>query len=80
MEIMDTYEGLIVKDDQNISNGIFNVGGEDQISYFKYTEPFANHFYLGHMVDNNKNLRHASPSLEETWATLRWAVRGFSPF
>ena len=41
MEIMDTYEGLIVKDDQKISNEIFNVGGEDQVSSFKYAELFA---------------------------------------
>jgi hypothetical protein len=28
-------------------------------------------------VDNHNNLRHALPSLEDTWVTQRWEIRAF---
>ena len=35
IKIMATYGGLIVKEDNQISNRIFNVGDEDQVASFK---------------------------------------------
>ena len=41
------------------------------IAKFAYTLPFNWHFRYCHEVDDHNNLRHAVPSLEETWLTLR---------
>lgn len=40
-------------------------------------EPFSLHFQYRHAVDDHNNLRHAVPSIEETWVTTRWALRVF---
>ena len=64
MKIMATYGGLTAKEGKHIFKRIFKVGDKDQVACFGYTEPFANHFDLRHMVDDHNNLRLASPSLE----------------
>ena len=43
-------------------------------------EPFANHFDFRHAVDDSNNLRHSTPSFEETWVTRQWPIRVFSFF
>ena len=48
------------------------------IAKFAYTLPFDWHFRYRHEVDDHNNLRHAVPSLEETWLTLRWVIRVFT--
>ena len=45
---------------------------------FKYKFPFDWHFRYRHAVDDHNNLRHALPSLEDSWTTRRWEVRVFS--
>ena len=80
MKIMMTHGGLIVNEDQKISNTIFNVGDDYQVASFKYTEPFSNHFDLRHIVDYHNNLRHAILLLNETWLIQSWAVRFFHSY
>jgi hypothetical protein len=53
-------------------------GGVDKRATFQYTRPFDWHFKYCHAVDNHNNLRHALPSLEDTWMTKRWECRFFS--
>ena len=67
MKIMSTYGGLLVKEGQRDSKRVFNKDGEEKKVVFCYTEPFANHFDYRHYIDDHNNLRHATPSLEETW-------------
>ena len=38
---------------------------------FLYTKCFANYFDFRHGVDDHNHLRHASPTIEETWHTQR---------
>ena len=79
MKIMSTYGGLIEKDGQRESRRTYtNLANEKVTTTFKYKEPFANHFYYRHAVDDHNNLRHLTPSIEETWVTHRWPNRVFS--
>ena len=52
------------------------VGGETV--NFQYTRPYDWHFRYRHAVDDHNNLRHALPSLEDTWRTTRWEIRVFT--
>ena len=45
---------------------------------FQYIEPFANHFYFRHAVDDDNNLRHGLPSIESTIVTHHWPLRVFT--
>ena len=45
---------------------------------FQYTKPYDWHFRYRHAVDDHNNLRHALPSLEDTWTTTRWEIRVFT--
>ena len=47
-------------------------------TFFKYTDVFANHFKFRHAVDDNNNLHHKVPSIEETWVTYHWENRVFA--
>ena len=46
--------------------------GLERVKEFAYALPFDWHFYR-HAVDDHNNLRHALPSIEDTWRTIRWA-------
>ena len=78
MKIMSTYGGLTVSEGQRNSKRVFIKNGTEHTTHFKYTEPFANHFDYRHIVDDHNNLRHQTPSIEETWRTHRWANRVFA--
>ncbi len=52
------------------------VNGEVETE-FKYTCSFDWHFRFRHAVDDHNNLRHALPSVEETWITKWWECRVF---
>ena len=80
MKVMATYSGLSVVDNSKDTKRVFqdpSGGGEKQLS-FTYTESFYNHFHFRHSMDDHNNLRHATPSIEETWFTHRWANRVFA--
>ena len=74
MKLMATYGSLTCHDDEK--DNTRRVG--DQVLRFKYTKPFSDHFQYRHAVDDHNNLRHSSPSLEETWVTCRWTNRVFA--
>lgn len=71
MKMMSTYGGLIIADDQPDTFRTIDGGN---IS-FKYAEPFANHYFARHAVDDHNNLRQGKISLEETWKTHQWEFR-----
>ena len=79
MKIMSTYGGLVEKDGQHESKRVYkNIENREVTVFFKYKEPFSNHFNYRHAVDDHNNLRHLTPSLEETWVTHQWPIRVFS--
>ena len=53
-------------------------GGVDCSRTFQYTCPFDWHFRYRHAVDDHNNLRHALPSIEDSWVTQQWETRVFS--
>ncbi len=57
--------------------GDFRNSGDTRTT-FKYKKPFDWHFRYRHSVDDHNNLRHALPSLEDTWVTQRWEIRVFA--
>lgn len=73
IEILETASGLTNSDDQNHHHhGSEN--GQKKSTSFKYHEPFYLHFNYRHIIDDHNNLRHAVPSVEETWVTTCWAL------
>ena len=52
-------------------------GNEEILTTFQYPRPFDWHFRYRHAVDDHNNLRHALPSIEDSWVTQRWEVRVF---
>ena len=52
--------------------------GVECFKRFRYACPFDWHFRYRHAVDDHNNLRHALPSIEDSWVTKRWEVRVFS--
>ena len=52
--------------------------GEDVVKKFKYKLPFDWHFRYRHVVEDQKNLRHALSLIQDTWMTDRWYFRVFA--
>ena len=74
MKLMSTYGGLsILPNEPDVSRVV-----DGQKVTFKYTKNFSYHYKYRHMVDDHNNLRHSTPSLEETWKTHRWENRVFA--
>ena len=42
------------------------------VKKFKYKLPFDWHFCYRHVVDDQNNLRHALPSIEDKWVKYWW--------
>ena len=76
MKLMTTY-GSLTQNNIECKVAYRNDSSGNQKS-FNYTECFANHFKYRHNIDDHNNLRHATPSIESTWLTQRWAIRVFS--
>ena len=74
MKLMATYGSLTHYPHEKIQNR--NVA--DKSYQFRYTKPFSDHFKYRHLVDDHNNLRHSSPSFEDTWVTHRWPNRVFA--
>ena len=74
MKLMSTYGALTV--DEGEPENVRYVQGEK--TTFKYTKNFAYHFKYRHMVDDHNNLRHSTPTLEDTWTTHVWENRVFA--
>ena len=74
MKLMATYGSLTYHPNEQMNTRVVTEGKVK----FKYTKPFADHFCYRHAVDDHNNLRHSSPSLEDTWTTHRWQNRVFA--
>ena len=74
MRIMATGGALLA---DNTCKAAFRGEGTARMS-FKYTKPFDWHFRYPQAVDDHNNLRHALPSLEDTWRTQRWEICVFT--
>ncbi len=53
-------------------------GGIEVCHCFQYKCPFDWHFWYWHFIDDNNNLRHGLPSIEDSWITHRWEICVFS--
>jgi hypothetical protein len=74
MKIMGTTSGLTVSDDHD-HHRHWSENGQKKLTTFKYHEMFCLHFNYCHIIDDHNNLRHALPSVEETWVTTCWVLR-----
>ena len=77
MRMMVTGGPLAVFDTCKEALRKWTEGGIEVVRRFKYACPFDWHFRYHHAVDNHNNLRHALPSIEDSWATQRWEIRVF---
>ena len=79
MKMMSTYGDVDVPPNQEKTGRFYkDESGKIVHREFEYTTVFSNHFKYRHTVDDHNNLRHSTPSLEETWITHRWPNRVFS--
>eukprot|EP00804_Cyclotella_cryptica_P019867 CCRYP_017044-RA/>CCRYP_017044-RA protein AED:0.24 eAED:0.24 QI:0/-1/0/1/-1/0/1/0/190 len=76
MKIMGTASGLFSVDGR-LHTRTWKEASETKTASFHYPEPFFLHFKYRLTVDDHNNLRHAVPSIEETWITTRWVLRCF---
>ena len=74
MKIMAT--GGVLASDESCKIATLGMGAS--LITFPYTKPFDWHFRYRHAVDDDNNLRHALPSIEDTSVTTRWPVRAFT--
>ena len=80
MKLMSTYGGLVETRGQEKTWRWFKAnraGGNSILRFFRYKEPFANHYKYRHCVDDHNNLRHSIPSIEGSIKTHRWELRVF---
>ena len=75
MSCMATGGRLLSDATCKIANRSWVEGGVNIVKSFAYALPFDWHFRYRHAVDDHNNLRHALPSIEDTWLTFRWELR-----
>ena len=78
MRMMATGGPLGVQESCRMARRWWNEGGVEVARTFQYTCPFDWHFRYWHAVDDHNNLRHALPSIEDSWITQRWETPVFS--
>jgi len=78
MRMMATGGPLGARDTCKWAKRKWREGDRDMSMEFQYTAPYDWHFRYRHAVDDHNNLRHATPSLEESWTTKRWECRVFA--
>ena len=77
--MMSTYGGVDIPLNQEKTRRFYkDESGKIVHCKFEYTAFFSNHFKYQHAIDDHNNLRHSTPSLEETRITHRWPNRVFS--
>jgi len=72
-KLMAMYGGLCSPNREQ--KGTARTCDDGSVVKFNYEEPWANHFDYRHCVNDNNNLRHSKPLLEETWRTAWWVLR-----
>lgn len=78
MRMMATGGALLPDDNCKEATRNWMENGAAKSKKFQYTKPFDWHFKYRHAVDDHNNLRHALPSIEDGWRTIRWENRVFS--
>jgi hypothetical protein len=78
MRMMATGGLLDTNESCRMASRRWNNGGVEVQRTFQYKCPFDWHFRYRHAVDDHNNLRHALPSIEDSWNTQRWETRVFS--
>ena len=78
MRMMATGGPLAALDSCRMAKRRWREGGVDCSRTFQYACPFDWHSRYRHAVDDHNNLRHALPSIEDSWVTQRWETRVFS--
>ena len=78
MRMMATGGALLADDTCKEVTRTWKEGGIEKSKKFSYTKPIDWHFKYRHAVDDHNNLRHALPSIEDSWRTVRWENRVFS--
>eukprot|EP00986_Skeletonema_menzelii_P014601 scaffold9796_cov108-Skeletonema_menzelii.AAC.1 len=73
MKIMATGGNMFTEGCREVNRVVNNV-----TKTFSYPWPVETHFLYRHAVDDHNNLRHALPSIEDTWRTDRWPCRVFA--
>ena len=72
MKIMSTGGRILADDTCEDTVRRWKRNGEDLVKKFKYKLPFYWDFCYQHTVEDHNNLRHAPPSIEDTWMTDWW--------
>jgi len=78
MKMMTSGGPLLSNDSCKEASRTWVEDGIEMSRRFRYACPFDWHFKYRHAVDDHNNLRHALPSVEDSWRTMRWEVRVFS--
>ena len=78
MKIMATWMTLEELDGADTRREYKGRDGESLTRLFKYCQPYGLHFRYRHQVEDHKNRRHATISIEMTWATKFWPDRNFA--
>ena len=73
MKIMATGGNLFTEIGREVSRRV-----NDVTTKFSYPWPVEIHFRYRHAIDDHNNLRHALPSIEDTWRTNHWPCRVFA--
>jgi hypothetical protein len=74
MRMMATGGQLAALNSCKMTRRRWRDGGVDVSHTFQYTCPFDWHFRYRHAVDDHNNLRHALPSIEDSWLTKRFVT------
>jgi hypothetical protein len=78
MQMMATSWPLIPDDSCKMTTCTWKRGNKEILTTFQYPRSFDWHFRFWHAVDDHNNLRHALPSLKDTWITKQWKCQVFS--
>ena len=78
MKIMATWMTLEELDIANTRREYKGRDGQYLARIFKYRQTFGLQFCYHHQVDDNNNIRHATISIERTWATKFCPDRNFA--
>ncbi len=75
-KMFGTAAGLNPGSDRDHSR-VWTEDGVSKSATIKYAEPYTVHFIYQHDVDNDNNLFHQVPSIEETWTANSWVCHVF---
>ena len=78
MKMMATCDQLLADETCNETARRQKENGEYSVKKFKYKLPFDWNCFYRHAVDDQNNLRHSLPPIEDTWVTDWWECQVFA--